>query len=491
MRPVELIDDDEDDEGPGSVGPSSRDDRAAAAGGPRHPGTTDGTWPPRGWRWWPWVVGALVVAVGAGALATAATERAARERADTFARFPGVVRPLEAAPAVRWRAPADGPTPVIAAGGALVTVSGSQGMWTVRSLDAATGDERWQVPVVEQSGSGFESVVVRCSGGDEAPAVLLCVWTAPNVVYGGAGESTPYVPPTHVLALDPVDGTQRGAWELPGTPLGVVRHGDDLVVASALSDRRVLVERHDGTDGTVRWSWTSPGVLVDTGGLRAAPVLVGGGDVVALVAVSTAVLDARRGRVLEEGPPGRQILLRALPDGGYATWASALGGHLRDPGWEVRATVPALPSSVVGDRSVDTLLLDAGNRVLAVSPADGATAWMLPTSMTPVAVADGVVVLAGDASVGAVDGTDGRLLWQQDLRDELLSAPLTDGLQVLVAEPDGTAGADGAGGHVLVARGLRDGVETWRVALPADVRSVVAVGGHVVARTATEVVVLG
>lgn len=482
MRPVELVD--EDDDLPWSSGSSARDrapgghGRARPEGVPGDDALTDRR------RWWPWVLGVLVVAVGAAAVATGVTERAARERADAFAALPGVVRPLEAAPVERWRAAADGPTPVMAAGGAVVTVSGAQDSWTVRSADAATGAVRWQVPVVPRSGAGFESVAVACTT-DTAAAPVLCIWQEPNVVYGSSGESTPYVPPTQVLALDAGDGARRGSWEIDGRLLGAVRHDDDVLVATALPDRHVLVRRHGGVDGVVQWSWTSPIPLVDDGGVRAIPRLTISGDVLSLVAISTTLLDAPTGAVLDAGSPGRQILVAALPDGGYATWEPSVGGELRDSDGDVRGLVPALPLPVVGDASVDGLLIDVGNRALAVRASDGVPRWRLATSMSPVAVAHGVVVMAGDASVGAVDGADGRLLWEQELLTEQRVAPVTDGLHVLTAEPDG------AGGHQLVARGLRDGVETWRVDLPADLVDLTAVGGHVVARTTTEAVVLG
>ena len=468
MRPVELVDG--DDIGPPSTGAPSR----AAAW--RDDGSTAPGVPAR--RWWPWATGALAVVVAAGAVATVVTERAARARADLLAGLPGLVRPLESAPTVLWRAPVRGPTPVTSAGGAIVTVSQVDERWTVGSHDPASGAVRWQVPVVGAVGAGYGSVAVTCEGAAEVTADLLCAWEQPDALDAGR-------PATRIVALDPADGAERGAWQIESEVLGIVRHEDAVVVATALPDRRVLVERRDASDGTVRWSWTSPGPLVDRGGVRPIPTLRAGGDVVALLAHSTAVLDSRTGRVLEQGPPGRQILVGALPGGGYATWSSGLEGQLRDADGTVRATVPALPVPVVGDGSLDGLLVDAGNRLLAVSARDGATAWSLPTSMTPVAVADGVAVLRGDASVGAVDVSDGRLLWEQELAAELRSRPLTDGLHVLVAQ------AEEDDGRVLVARGLRDGVEAWRVALPAGAEAVAAVGGHVVAVTATEVLVLG
>ena len=138
MRPVELVDG--DDIGPPSTGAPSR------AGPWRDDGSTAPGAPAR--RWWPWAAGALAVVVAAGAVATVVTERAARARADLLAGLPGLVRPLESAPTVLWRAPVRGPTPVTSAGGAIVTVSQVDERWTVGSHDPASGAVRWQVPVV-------------------------------------------------------------------------------------------------------------------------------------------------------------------------------------------------------------------------------------------------------------------------------------------------------------------------------------------------------
>lgn len=469
MRPVELVDDDARPDAEGAAGDGGADATAV----PGRPGR----------RVWPWVAGTLAVVLVAAAVANRVTERAAGERADAFGRLPGVVRPLEFVPALRWSAPADGPTPVLAAAGSVVTVSGASGTWFVTAADPLTGAPRWSVPVVEPRGAGFESVAVACTGGTGAVAPVLCTWTEPDVVYGA--EAPAVIPPTQVLALDPRSGSRLAQWQLDGTVLDLRRVGDDLVVATALRDRHVLVERRGGLDGTVRWSWTSSGPLVDYGGIRALPALAGDGHVLAVVAVSTTLLDVRTGEVLEDGPPGRQILVASLPDGGYATWESAIGGHLRDADGTPRGDVTALPARLVGDGSIGAVLLDAGNRVVAVDARDAAVLWTLPTSLEPVAAVDGVAVMGGDLSCGAVDARDGRLLWEQELVDEAVADPVTDGLHVLVAEPDRD------GGSALVARGLRDGVEAWRVPLPAEVKDVVAVAGRAVVRTATDVHVVG
>ena len=479
MRPVELV---EEDDRPWTAGRPARPDAADTGDA----GGVDASRAGRSERpWWPWAAGVLVVVVGAAAVATGVTERAARARADAFASLPGVVRPLDRPPVERWRTAADGPTPVLGAAGALVTLSDAEGRWVVRSSDLTTGATRWEVPVVEQSGSGFESVAVACVAGTDSSADLLCAWVEPDVVYGTPGGSTNYVPPTHVIALAGTDGAQHGAWDIEGSVIGLLRHEDDVLVATGRSDRHVLVERRDGTDGTVRWAWTSPVPLVDNGGVRAVPKLVADGGVVGLMANSTTLLDVRTGAVLEAGPAGQRILVAGLPDGGFATWEPVYGGTLRDADGTVRARVPGLPRPVVGDASVDALLIDVGNRAVAVRADDGTVVWRLPTSMTPVAVADGVVVMAGEASVGAVDGADGRLLWEQELAEAQYIPPLTDGLHVLVPEPDG------ADGFELVARGLRNGVEAWRVDLPSDLRGLTAVGGRILAQTSNKVIVLG
>lgn len=196
------------------------------------------------------------------------------------------------------------------------------------------------------------------------------------------------------------------------------------------------------------------------------------------------LLDAGTGAVLRTVIGGGYVLVRGLPDGGYATWEPTGGGQLLDPDGTPRGAVPALPVPVVGDASVDGLLVDSGNRVHAVDAADGGVRWTAGTDLTPVAVADGVVVAVDDASVGAFDGRDGHLLWEHRADGAVVPLPLTDGMHVLSAEPVRRTTS-------LVARGLRDGVEVWRVPLPDDARAVLAVEGRIVVRTASEAVVLG
>ncbi|UCN16063.1 PQQ-like beta-propeller repeat protein [Cellulomonas iranensis] len=482
MRPVELVD--EDDERPTSVTSARHGGAGPGDEGPDD-GSTAGDGSPSWRRWWPWVVGVAVLAVSSAGVATVQADALARERADRIARVPGMVRPVEQAPAVRWRAPAEGPAPAVAAGGALILLSVADGTWTARAHDPATGDVRWELPLVEQPGAGFESLVVTCAAGDAQQDVLLCAWAEPDVLYGGAEVTTPYAPPTRVVAVDPSDGAVLGEWEAAGPTLGVTRVDDDLVVAVARPDRRVTVERRAGTSGEVRWSWTSPESLVDPTGVRVPPRLVADRRVVTMAGIAPTVLDARSGDVIRSGGRGRQMLARGLPDGGYVLWVWTVGAELRAADGTVRGEVPALPVRLVTDGSLDGwLLVDTGNQVEAVAAQDGAPRWRLTTPAEPVAAVDGVVVLARDATVLVVDGGDGRELWERREPREMLSDPVTDGLHAIVAVP-------GRDATDLVARGLHDGVLAWDVALPADVEQVVAVGGRLVALTAAEALVLG
>lgn len=471
MRPVELVEDDEDVTS--SDPPRPPDDETPRAD--RRPV------PRRAW-----VAGAVVLALvlTAGAVATAVTERRAQQRADAIARLPGLVRPLDGPPRVLWEHAGDGPTPVLVAGDGVLTVTGDEQGWVVRGHDVADGAVRWEHTLVEGRGVGYEQTALLCAPGDEPDALVLCAWTEPTAVYGGTGGAAAAAPPTHVVALDPVAGTRDEGWQVDGEALSVVRLEDDAVVATELPDRRVLVERRAGRTGEVVWSWTSAPQVVEDGAVLPTAGLLAAGPVVALVGVATTLLDAATGEVREAGPVGRRTLVRALPDGGYASWASPAGGRLHDADGTPRGPVVALPVTVVTDGGWRDLLVDSGNRVSAVDPADGTSRWRLATSAAPVAVVDGVVVLAADAALAAADARDGTLLWEQDLDEQVRGRTLTDGLHVLTAEGS-RQGAE------LVARGLRDGVVAWRVPLPDGTRQLYAAHGRVVAITRSEVVVLG
>ncbi|KSW29682.1 PQQ-binding-like beta-propeller repeat protein [Cellulomonas sp. B6] len=482
MRPVELVDEDEDR--PASDGPARPRD-GGSDGHDGHDGHGADHVPVPWRRWWPWLAATVVVVVAAAGIATVRADRAAQERAERIAGVPGMVRPLERTPTVLWRAPAAGAGSVVAAGGAIVLLSAGDGTWTARAHDPVTGQERWQRPLVAVPGPGFESLVVTCVPGAAATDVLLCAWTEPDVLYGDGEVTAPAARPTRVVAVDPLDGTVVGEWDAPGPTVGVLRVDDDLLVASAQPDRRVQVVRRAGTSGETLWSWTSTDALVDPTGVRVPPRLLGDESVITMAGIAPTVLDPRTGDVIRSGPRGRQMLARGLPDGGYVLWVWTVGAQLRDADGTVRGTVPTMPSPVVTDGSLDRqLLVDTGNQVEAVAAADGTQLWRLTTAQEPVAMVDGVVVLARDATVEVVDGGDGRALWQQRGASELVSPPVTDGLHAISAAPRG-------GAVELAARGLRDGVLAWEVSLPADVEDVVAVGGRLVALTGSEALAVG
>jgi outer membrane protein assembly factor BamB len=95
------------------------------------------------------------------------------------------------------------------------------------------------------------------------------------------------------------------------------------------------------------------------------------------------------------------------------------------------------------------------------------------------------LVVSGPDRYGVLDATDGDALWEVDAGATVDWAPVSDGTLVL------GPGTSPEGAPELWGRGLRDGVRYWSVALPEGVRRVDSVGGHLVVRTDTDVVVYG
>ena len=78
----------------------------------------------------------------------------------------------------------------------------------------------------------------------------------------------------------------------------------------------------------------------------------------------------------------------------------------------------------------------------------------------------------------------GALAWESPGRVLMWWAPLTDGSVVLAA------GRTGAGRPTMEARRLADGELQWVLPVEEGVRSVAAVGGHLVLRSRDELIVL-
>lgn len=430
-------------------------------------------------RWWPVAVLAVLCLVAA-AMVASARDRAFVAR---IAAVPGMVRPLDSAPTRLWDV--EGRTingTVLAADGSLVVLAEGEDSWDVTAHDPTTGATRWSVPVAPAPRSGFESAAVLCPAqSSDAGSLVLCLVREPQVVYS-ADASIQEAPHITVLPLSARDGTRTGGWEIRGAVVGVERVDDDLVIGELQDDGHLKVERRNGRSGAVVWSYVSPGVMAQ---LLSASVTVTPPFVV-LDGESTIVLDAAGGRTVFEGARFSSFEIGSVGDR-FATWAPVGGGLMHGADGAALYPVAGLPVQLAAnDGSEPTLaVVDEGPQVAAVDLSSGADVWRTPTILDPNVLVRHRLVASGAGSYGVLDAGDGRMLWSVDTGDLLVWSPLSDG--TLVIGP----GSSPDGRPELWGLALDDGVRSWAVPLPEHVQHVDAVGGHVVVRTANDLIVYG
>ncbi|MDC7121070.1 PQQ-like beta-propeller repeat protein [Cellulomonas fimi] len=433
-------------------------------------------------RWWP-VAAVVVVAVVVTVGAAVARDRAFVER---IAAVPGLVRPLDGEPAIRWSAPA---APhrgaVVAADGALVLVSAQDGRWLVTAHAADDGRSLWTRDLAPVQRSGFESSLVACpSRGEDVGSLVVCLVTEPRVVYSD-DASIDEPAHTRVVTLDAASGEELGAWEVDDALVEAGRVGDDLVLVTLDDAGHAVAERRAVVGGGARWSYTTPDVLESITLSRVAGAKVAR-DVVVVEGVVTTVLDADDGAVLTAGAPYRNLQVAALRDG-FATWATVGGGQVHDADGSQRFEVDGLPVpfSLDDGTAPDVLVVDDGSRLRGVDAATGRVRWSTETMLDVRARVSERLLVSGLSRFGVVDAADGRVRWVSDAGDPMPWAPLTDGALVLAP------GLSPGGSAQLVGLGLDDGVRYWALDLPGRVQRVDGVGGVLVARTADQALVLG
>lgn len=432
------------------------------------------------------VAGAAVLGLGLVLVAGLAVQQSREDaRADAIAAVPGLVRPLDGAPGERWSAPVAGATTqaVLVSGDTLVTLDDSDGQWRLTGYAVLDGAPRWSVRLADvvtaPTTAGVESVAgvsVRCpsDGGDVGPLVV-CVVTGPDArAWFGRSE---------VVAVDAVAGTEVGRWPVEGRLLGVGRVEDDVVVVQADVRGAEHVTRHDPRDGRVLWSQFS-GDMLSTSPDPATVEITATERFVLVTGTASAALAASDGTELVPTPPFSAIRLAAVGDH-LGSWSTVGGGWWHDATGRRVFALPALPARVAADDGSldDVLVVDAGARLQGVDVRSGQLRWSLEETLDAVAVVDGSVVVTGERRFGVLDPKDGSMVWTVDAGGPLPWQPVSDGGLVLAP---GTAD----GRPVMVALGLHDGVRYWTVPLPEGVVDVAGVAGHLVVRTADEVVVL-
>ena len=433
-------------------------------------------------RWWPVAAVVVLVVVVTGVVA-AAQDRAFVAR---IAAVPGLVRPLDAAPEPLWDTHAALlPGTVLAADGALVVLAEGEQTWTVTSHDAVSGAQRWSVDVAAVSGAGFEATAAVCPPmrGDVGDLVV-CLVRHPPVLYSD-DASIQEPPRVSVVPLSAQDGERLGDWEVRGTLVAFDRVEDDLLVGTLDADGRMTVQRRDARTGDVVWSVVTPVVMNDPVISVAATMRVLD-PLIVLEGGATIVLDVADGSTLMTGGRFGGLQVAALGDR-FATWSPAHGGRVHDVDGTGLFEVRGLPAQLSADDGSQpgTIVVDEGPQVAGVDATTGAQQWRTPTQLDPRLLVSDRLVVAGADSYGVLDVTDGSMMWDVDTGEVLTWNPVSDGTLVLGpgTSPDGRP--------ELWGLGLQDGVRYWSVPLPEGVRSVDAVGGHLVVRTENDLIVYG
>ncbi|MCU1433174.1 MAG: hypothetical protein JWP95_2279 [Actinotalea sp.] len=449
-----------------------------------------------------WVVAGAAVAT-AVVLANVAETRDREERLADLAAAPGFLDPVQAPLTEAWRIPG---RPVSAGTDLLVSDPTDS---SLRGVDAATGVVRWTVGAE----AGSAAAMGYCFPVDESlwfgtrppsdppptplPGLVACVGDPPGGVTSGRSAT----PAVSVVIIDTATGATRHTFTGEGSLITAEPAGDDLLLALATPDARLRAVRWDLETGEPVWEFLSERSIFAQDPLMVESI-ERSGDIWTIVSIGVVALDLTTGTEVDwretlDLPATYDVL--DLPDGveAYWTWDSDTNSGVG------RVTVedglrsyplpgpPLHPTTHDGSEPGILVVMTAdGARVRGLDLATGRWLWSEPSGgeyATPLLQSDGVILLNRGASVAAVDVRTGEELWsaRADARLSYGSA-LTDGELVLLPERDGDSPA-----LDLVARGIHDGVEAWRTALPEDTFSISVADRHVVLSTQDFVVGLG
>ena len=128
--------------------------------------------------------------------------------------------------------------------------------------------------------------------------------------------------------------------------------------------------------------------------------------------------------------------------------------------------------------------MDEGGQLVGRSVPGGAELWRTDTYRAVRLQAGGHLLLLGVDGYQVVAARTGATEWESPGRVLMWWAPLTDGELVLAA------GRSPVGRPTMEARRLADGELQWVLPVEEGVRSVAAVGGHLVLRSRDELIVL-
>lgn len=429
-----------------------------------------------------WV--ALVVVLGL-VVAGALVGRAAAPEVPAVV-APGMLAPLEGPPWARWRVPVARSADVLAASGALVVSGVRDRRFQVAAYDEESGERLWTRDLGPVAGTRPLTGCPHASA-DVGP-VVLCV-VEPPVAPGGGHGTVPFPAPderwAQVSAIDATTGDVLGRWTVSGRLAAVERIGDDLVVLRVGADGHARVGRYAGADGRRVWWYRGGSPLRLREGIVSGSELRVNDAFVLLQGWSATVLDAADGEELIASPRG-SFVVGSLSRDVFGTWSSGDGGVVRDRTGRALFTSRALFPAVTatdGDPS-DVLVMDEGGTLSARSIPGGTELWRHDTYRAVRLQAGGHLLLLGVDGYQVVAARTGTVEWESPERVLMWWAPLTDGTLVLAA------GRSGTGTPTMEARRLADGGLEWVLPIEQGVRSVTAVGGHLLLRSRDELILL-
>ncbi|WP_431836684.1 PQQ-binding-like beta-propeller repeat protein [Cellulomonas sp. Y8] len=401
---------------------------------------------------------------------------------------PGMLAPLDGPPWARWRISVPRSADVLAATGALVVSGVRDRRFQVTGYDEGSGERLWTRDLGPVAGT---RPLTGCphTGADVGP-VVLCVVEPPVLPGGGWSRGTvPFPAPderwAQISALDAATGDVLGRWTVSGRLAAVDRIGDDLVVLRVGADGHARVGRYAGADGHRLWWYRGTTPLRLREGIVSGSELRVNESFVLLQGWSATVLDAADGDELTATPP-RSFIVGSLSTDVYGTWSSGDGGVVHDrtgrPLFSSRALFPTITAS--DGAPPDVLVMDEGGTLVGRSLPDGAELWRHDTYRAVRVQSGGHLVLLGVDGYQVVAARTGRSEWESPERVLMWWAPLTDGATVL------GAGRSPTGRPTMEARRLSDGELEWVLPIEDGVRSVEAIGGHLVLRSRDELIAL-
>lgn len=371
-----------------------------------------------------------------------------------------------------WRIEA-GQAPAVAGGVLLVTGLDGRDL-RVRAHDARDGGLRWE-HVVPRS----QAAALYCRWEAGTPQRPLALCQAPGGLVPTRHAGVLAQDPGTLLVLDAREGTVLARHRLPPGHLALDTIDGALVLAR-LADGYVRIERVDPVTLAPAWSTR---LREPVGAQPRSALLDAAGDRVALrLGPDVTVLEAGTGRRLAHWvPPGSaRAAVHLTPHG---TGLSSVGTSSPVSRWvhdggvlELRGTV--VEPSLSDGSAPDVVLVRPpwGSSVRGLAVEDARVLWSYDSGpREPVVRRGGLVVLAGEDRLRAVDLATGDPRWAATVPDLVAVHDVSDGTFVLVTSR--TLGV----GPTVSAISLRDGSLLWRVAMPHGGRSLAAVGERVLA----------